>query len=215
MAGVCEVSPPTTPSSLRAQRASQHCRIPWPSVAKGTGLSAKASDHARRFKFFRRKTNASVHCWQMLASGLSCSHACFSTCWRLLLSVSASFWRAWLARRAFTASPSCCCTAQKASLTASSAHCAHVHFDLALLHSAQCSVLSAGSLRISAQCSAAPGGSPQGDAFVLLQILKEAVSSVEGDPCVAGRFGAHTPRIEPTFFHSHCSFKVANYNSHL
>ena len=124
MAGVCEVSPPTTPSSLRAQRASQHCRIPWPSVAKGTGLSAKASDHARRFKFFRRKTNSSVHCWQMLASGLSSSRACFSTSWRPLLSISASFWRAWLSRRAFAASPSCCCPAQKASSTASSAHCA-------------------------------------------------------------------------------------------
>ena len=102
---------PTTPSSLCAQRASQHCRIPWPSVAKR--LSAKASDHARRFRFFRRKTNASVHCWQMLASGLSCSRDCFSTCWRLLLSVSASFWRAWLSHRAFAASPNCCCPAQR------------------------------------------------------------------------------------------------------
>ena len=61
-------------------------------------------------------------------------------------------------------------------------------------------MLIAGSLRISAQCSAAAGGSPQGDVLVLRQILKEAVSSVEGDPCVAGQFGAHTPRIEPTFF---------------
>jgi len=81
--------------------------------------------------------------------------------------------------------------------------------------SALCSAQALCESALSALCSAAAGGSPQGDGFVLLQILKEAVSSVEGDPCVAGRFGAHTPRIEPTFFHSHCSFEVADYNSHL
>ena len=75
-------------------------------------------------------------------------------------------------------------------------------------------MLSAGSLRISAQCSAAAGGSPQGDVLVLRQILKEAVSSVEGDPGVAGRLGARTPRIEPIFFHSHCFFRVALETSH-
>ena len=125
-------------------------------------------------------------CW---LRAVSCSHACFSTCWRLLLSVSVSFWRAWL-------SPNCCCPAQKASLTASSAHCAQscsspqrpVLCAQCRLSAHQLSVISSSGGLTARRCFC-PSANPQRSRL-----------QRRGRPCGRRARGTRTPRIESFCF---------------